>query len=493
LASSGVLQVVATSRGVAIIAKKYWQAKAAGEKLKVEWEDWQGRDASTGKDFSSAQHLRECVEQTKSYSGSGVASKGRVEIPASALEVIYEMPFLAHATLEPQNCTVQLNSQACEVWVPSQSPGLVVPVVRQITGLSADKIKVNCTYLGGGFGRRLEADFVIEAVEIARAFKGQQPVKMLWDRETDMRAGMYRPCAVTRIRGSYDKTTKQLHWQQAIATPSILERQGPDFMQGIAPQWMGAGTARGVGKVVTWFIDNLTIKEGVVPPYRMAGLDINWQKTRTPVSVASWRSVGHTHNAFFIECFADELASSQQQDPMEFRMNMLGDDQPRLKKTLQAVSAACNWAAGAPKGRFRGVAAHESFKGFAAMVVEVSIDASMAAGVRVEQVWCAIDCGLPVNLDGIAQQLEGSVIFGLTAAIYGEITIEKNAVKQSNFHDYPLMRNDEAPRVHTIILPSAEAPGGVGEPAVPLVAPALANAIFAAKGERIRRLPLVRT
>jgi isoquinoline 1-oxidoreductase subunit beta len=492
LASLGVLQVVATSRGVAIIAQKYWQAKAAGEKLKIEWEDWQDKEAPKAQAFSSAQHLRECVEQTKSYSGSGVASKGRVEMPASALEAIYEMPFLAHATLEPQNCTVQLSSQACEVWVPTQSPGLVIPVVRQITGLPANKIKVNCTYLGGGFGRRLEADFVIEAVEIARAFKGSQPVKMLWDRETDMRAGMYRPCALTRIRGSYNKTTKQLHWQQVIATPSILERQGPDFMQGIAPQWMGAGTARGIGKVVTWFIDNLTIKEGVVPPYRMAGLDVNWQKTKTPVSVASWRSVGHTHNAFFIECFADELAHSQQQDPMEFRMQMLGDDQPRLKKTLQAVSAACNWAAGAPKGRFRGIAAHESFKGFAAMVIEVSLDSSMAAGVRVEQVWCAIDCGLPVNLDGIAQQLEGSVIFGLTAALYGEISIEKGEVQQSNFHDYPLMRNDEAPRVHTIILPSTEAPGGVGEPAVPLVAPALANAVFAAKGERIRRLPLVR-
>jgi isoquinoline 1-oxidoreductase subunit beta len=482
----GVLQVVVTSRGAAIIAKKYWQAKAAGEKLKIEWADAEATP------FSSTEHLRNCLEQTKSFKGSGIASKGRVDLPTGAIEAVYEMPFLAHATLEPQNCTVQLSATACEVWVPTQSPGLVVPVVRQLTGLSASQIKVNCTYLGGGFGRRLEADFVVEAVEIARAFKGNQPVKMLWDRETDMQGGMYRPCALTRIRGSYNKTTKQLQWQQAIATPSILERQGPDFMQGIAPQWLGVGTARGVGKVVSWFIDNLTVKEGAVPPYKTEGLEVNWQKTRTPVSIASWRSVGHSHNAFFIESFADELANSQQQDPLEFRLQMLGADQPRLKKTIEAVAAACNWTAsnsGAAKGRFRGIAAHESFKGYAAMVIEVSIDKESAAGVRIEQVWCAVDCGLPVNPDGIAQQLEGSVIFGLTAALYGEITIEKGMVQQSNFHDYPLMRSEEAPKVHSVIVPSTEAPGGVGEPAVPLVAPALANAIFAATGERMRRLP----
>jgi isoquinoline 1-oxidoreductase subunit beta len=482
----GVLQVVLTSQGIAIIAKKYWQAKAAGEKLKIEWAQPEGVP------FSSVEHLRTCLEQTKTYKGSGIASKGRVELPADALEAVYEMPFLAHATLEPQNCTVQLSANACEVWVPTQSPGLVVPVVRQITGLSANQIKVNCTYLGGGFGRRLEADFVVEAVEIARAFKGTQPVKMLWDRETDMQSGMYRPCALTRVRGSYNKATKQLQWQQSIATPSILERQGPDFMQGIAPQWLGVGTARSVGKVVSWFIDNLTVKEGAIPPYRIEGLDVNWQKTRTPVSIASWRSVGHSHNAFFIESFADELAHSQQQDSLEFRLQMLGADQPRLKKTIEAVAAACNWTAtntGAATGRFRGIAAHESFKGYAAMVIEVSIDKDSPTGVRVEQVWCAVDCGLPVNPDGIAQQLEGSVIFGLTAALYGEITIEKGMVQQSNFHDYPLMRNDEAPKVHTVIVPSTEAPGGVGEPAVPLVAPALANAIFAATGERRRRLP----
>jgi isoquinoline 1-oxidoreductase subunit beta len=482
----GVLQVVFTSQCVAIIAKKYWQAKAAGEKLQIEWAQPEGPP------FSSKEHLSTCFEQTKTFKGSGIASKGKVELPTDALEAVYEMPFLAHATLEPQNCTVQLSANACEVWVPTQSPGLVVPVVRQLTGLSASQIKVNCTYLGGGFGRRLEADFVVEAVEIARAFKGSQPVKMLWDRETDMRGGMYRPCALTRIRGGYKKATKQLHWLQTIATPSIMERQGPDFMQGIAPQWVGAGTARGVGKVVSWFIDDLTVKEGAIPPYRAEGLDVKWQKTNTPVLIASWRSVGHSHNAFFIESFADELAHSQQQDPLEFRLQMLRPDQQRLKKTIEAVAAACNWTVantGAATERFRGIAAHESFKGYAAMVVEVSIDKESPNGVRVEQIWCAVDCGIPVNPDGIAQQLEGSVIFGLTAALYGEITIEKGMVQQSNFHDYPLMRNDEAPKVHSVIVASTEAPGGVGEPAVPLVAPALANAIFAATGERRRRLP----
>jgi isoquinoline 1-oxidoreductase subunit beta len=271
-----------------------------------------------------------------------------------------------------------------------------------------------------------------------------------------------------------------------------MERQGPDFMQGIAPHWVSAGLARGAGKLVAKFIDDLTVKEGAVPPYRTSGLRVNWQKTQTPVSVASWRSVGHSHNAFFIECFADELAHSQQQDALAFRLQMLRDDQARLRGALLAVAKACNWNVGPPPQRFRGLAVHESFKGFAAMVVEVSVDTSSAAGVRVHEVWCAIDCGQPVNPDGIKQQVEGSVVFGLSAALYGEITVENGAVQQSNFHDHPLLRIEEAPRVHTVIVPSTDKPGGVGEPAVPLVAPALANAIFAASGKRIRKLPLVK-
>ena len=486
LAQPGVLQVVATSFGVAVIAGKYWQAKAAGARLKVAWE------GPAGEAFSSARHLQDCVQRTRSFSGSGIASKGSVDLGNSALEAVYELPFLAHATMEPQNCTVRLGPEGCEVWVPTQTPGLVVPVVKQLTGLPPERIRVNCTFLGGGFGRRLEADYVVEAVEIARAFKGRQAVKMVWDRETDMQSGMYRPCAVYRVRGRYDKAQGQLHWEGVIATPSIMERQGPEFMQGIAPHWVGAATARGMGSMVARFIDDLTVKEGALPPYRAAGLRVVWQKTQTPVSVASWRSVGHSHNAFFVECFADELAHSQQQDPLAFRLQMLREDQTRLRGTLEAVAKACNWKAGAPKGRFRGIAAHESFKAFAAMVVELSPDPARAGGVRVHEVWCAIDCGLPVNPDGIAQQIEGSVVFGLSAALYGQITLESGAVQQSNFHDYPLLRNEDAPRVHTLIMPSTDKPGGVGEPAVPLVAPALANAMFAATGQRVRKLPLVK-
>lgn len=485
LARPGVLQIVTTSRGLAVIAAKYWQAKAAGEALQVQWAE------PAGERFSSSKHLQQCALLTQDFSGAKLVGRGRVELGAGALEAVYELPFLAHAPMEPQNCTVRLSADGCEVWLPTQTPGLVVPVVKQLTGLSADRIRVNCTYVGGGFGRRLEADFVVEAVEIARAFKGKQAVKMLWDRETDMQAGMYRPPAVARIRGRYDKAKAELHWEQVIATPSIMQRQGPDFMLGIAPLWLGAGAARAVGGVVATFIDDLTVKEGVDPPYRAAGLRVNWQKTQTAVSVASWRSVGHSHNAFFIEAFADELAHSQSQDPMAFRLQMLRDDQARLRGVLQAVAAASKWDAGAPAGRFRGVAVHESFKGFAAMVVEVSVAADSPAGVRVRQVWCAIDCGLPVNPDGIAQQVEGSVVFGLSAALYGEIRIEDGRVLQGNFNDYPLLRNEDTPQVHAIVLPSSEKPGGAGEPVVPLVAPALTNAIFAATGKRHRRLPLV--
>jgi isoquinoline 1-oxidoreductase beta subunit len=487
LAQPGVLQIVATSRGVAIIATKYWQAKAAGGILKAEW----GESVKDG--FDSTRHMAECVQSTSSFSGASVANHGSVKLSGSALEVVYELPFLAHATMEPQNCTVRLDANRCEVWVPTQSPGLVVPVVKQLTGLSSEDIHVNCTYLGGGFGRRLEVDYVIEAVEIARAFKGRKAVKMIWDRETDMRSGMYRPCAVYRVRGSYDKSKRLLQWEGVISTPSIMDRQGPEFMQGIAPHWLGASMARGVGRMVTHFIDDLTVKEGALPPYRANGLRVIWQKTQTPVSVASWRSVGHSHNAFFVECFADELAHSQRQDPLAFRLQMLRDDQVRLRGVLEAVSKACNWTAGAPAGRFRGIAVHESFKAFAAMVLELSVDPEKPGGIRVNEVWCAIDCGLPINPDGIAQQLEGSVVFGLSAALYGEITLERGAVQQSNFHDFPLLRNVDAPLVHSIVVPSTEKPGGVGEPAVPLVAPALANAIYAATGQRVRRLPLTKT
>lgn len=484
LALPGVRQVVRTSRGLAIVADKYWQARAAGAQLQVRWES----PAVEG--FSSARYAEQCVQQTQSFVGVGIASQGRVDLGAGALEVVYELPFLAHATMEPQNCTVRLGPDACEVWVPTQSPGLVVPVVRQLTGLAADRIRVNCTYLGGGFGRRLEVDYVIEAVEIARAFKGREAVKMIWDRETDMRGGMYRPCSVARIRGRYDKAQALLHWQETIAMPSIMERQGPNYLQGIAPQWISPGVARGVGTLLGRFIDDPTIKEGAALPYRTAALRVNWQKTPSPVPVASWRSVGHSHNAFFIECFADELAHSQQTDPMAFRVQMLRDDQARLRGALDAVAKACDWGAGAPPGRFRGVAMHESFKSFAAMVVEVSVDPDSAVGVRVHDVWCAIDCGLAVHPDGIVQQIEGSVVFGLSAALYGEITIEDGVVQQSSFQDYPVLRNKDAPGVHAVIVPSTEQPGGAGEPAVPLVAPALANALFAATGRRVRKLPL---
>ncbi len=480
----GVLKVVTTTRGLAVVATKYWQALSAGGRLTVTWE------TPEGPAFSSSQHLRDCVEQTKLAQGARIASAGTPELSADVLEAVYELPFLAHATMEPQNCTIRLTATDCEVWVPTQSPGLVVPLVKEMTGLPVERIRVNCTYLGGGFGRRLEADYVVEAIEIAKALGTGQPVKMVWDRETDMRAGMYRPCAVARIRGRYDRASGRLDWDEAIATASIMERQGPVFMQGIAPHWLGGGASRAVGGVVARFIDDLTVKEGVVPPYRTTGLNVRWQKTRTPVTVASWRSVGHSHNAFFIECFADELAHSQREDPLQFRRRMLREDQARLRGTLEAVAAACRWVDGPPAGRHRGLAIHESFKGFAAMVVEVSVDASRPGGVRIEQVWCAIDCGLAVNPDGIAQQIEGSVVFGLSAALYGKITVEEGKVQQSNFHDYPLLRANETPRVHTLIVPSTEKPGGVGEPAVPLVAPALANAIFAATGRRVRRLPL---
>lgn len=486
LSSTGVLQVVQTSRGLAVIAQKYWQAKAAGAQLKVEW------DAPAGEAFSTARHQQQCVQQTQSFTGARIASTGNLALGPGALEAVYELPFLAHATMEPQNCTVRLGPDDCEIWVPTQSPGLVAPVVKQLTGLASARIGVHCTYLGGGFGRRLEADFVVEAIEIARAFKGNQPVKMLWDRETDMQGGMYRPCAVARLRGQYDRQQGSLQWEEVIATPSIMERQGPDFMQGIAPHWVSAGMARGVGSMVARFIDDLTVKEGAAPPYRTTGMKVNWQKTQMPVAVASWRSVGHSHNAFFVECFADELAHSQEQDPLTFRLQMLRDDQVRLRGTVEAVAKACNWSGGPQPGRFRGIATHESFKGFAAMVVEVSVNAGSAAGIRVHDVWCAIDCGLPVNPDGIAQQIEGSVVFGLTAALYGEITLDNGSVQQSNFHDQPLLRNLEAPHVHTVIVPSQELPGGVGEPAVPLVAPALANALFAATGRRVRKLPLAK-
>ena len=486
----GVLQVVFTTRGIAIVAKKYWQAKAAGEKLIAQWN-------VPSVAFSSASYATRCVDASKDFSGRSIANQGSLTIdsaPTAVIDAVYEVPFLAHATMEPQNCTVRLSDQSCEVWVPTQSPGLVVPAVKKLTGLPANRITVNCTYMGGGFGRRLEADYIAEAIEIAKAYKGKEAVKMLWSREADMQAGMYRPHAVSRVRGSYNKQAQNIQWEQVIVTPAIMDRQGPDFMTGIAPHWVGDSAARGVGGIVSWFIDGLTVKEGAAPPYQTQGLKVTWQKTKTPVPVASWRSVGHSHNAFFTECFADELAHSQKQDPVEFRQVMLAANQTRLKASLEAVTQSCQWKndanQGAPKGRFRGVATHECFKGFAAMVIEISVADNSGKGLQIHNVWCAIDCGIPVNLDGVLQQIEGSVIFGLSAALYGEITIEKGVVQQSNFHDYPLLRSNEAPTVHVTVIPSTEPPGGVGEPAVPLVAPALANAIFAATGKRLRKLPL---
>jgi len=473
----GVRYVVEIPTGVAVIATTFWAAKKGRDALKVEW------DPSTGSKASSEQLIAD-YRKLAATPGKPAKKVGDAEAAVASgarkLEATYEFPFLAHAAMEPMNCVVKLTRESCEIWNGEQFQTGDQFAIAKYTGLKPEQVKLNMMYAGGSFGRRASAasDYVLEAVAIAaqlvKSDKIGIPVKLVWTREDDMRGGYYRPLYVHALRAALDNDGKVAGWQHRVVGQSIL-----------------AGTAF-ESVMVKDGIDLTSVEGASTLPYDFPHMSVDLHTTDGGVPVLWWRSVGSSHTAFSTETFFDELASLAGKDPVAMRRDLLAKH-PRHLAALELAADKAGWsqplAAGkAGEKRGRGVALHESFGTVVAQVAEVTVDKDLK--FKVDRVVCAVDCGVAVNPDNVRSQMEGGIGFGLTAALYGKITVKDGAVEQSNFHDYPLLRINEMPAVEVHIVPSTAKPSGVGEPGVPPIAPAVANALAQATGKRLRALPL---
>lgn len=480
-AMPGVTHVVQVPSGIAVVAQTYWHARTAAAKVKVSWND--GAMGSFESSALEATHLA----LLRGTDGKRVTNKGDVDAAfqraAQVVEAEYTLPFLAHAPMEPQNATARMTDTQVEVWAPTQGPGLAVEQIRRVV----DKpVVFHQTWLGGGFGRRISQDSVLEAVQVSKAIG--KPVKVVWSREDDLRHSPYRPAATHRVRGALDAKGRVLAWHHRVATQSILsalvgELAGammagaPEFLRNLA----GSAGASALGN------RDETSFEGVnTLPYAVDALAVDFVRHESGVPPAFWRSVGHSHTAFATESFVDELAHAAKVDPVEFRKGLL-KFQHRHRWVLELAAEKARWTTKPPEGAARGVAVHKSFESYCAAVAEVRL---VEGAVRVEQLVMAIDCGRVVNPDGVRAQLESAAVFGLSAALHQEIRFAQGKVAQSNFHEYPPLRMNECPRIEVHLRENEAPPTGVGEPGVPVIAPAVANAVFALTGQRLRALPL---
>jgi len=470
----GVRYVVQIPSGIAVVATNFWTAKTARDQLKVEWNE------DTGFKYSSADILAE-FKRLAAKPGTIARNDGdaaaAIDKAARKLEAAYEFPYLAHAAMEPMNCVVRLDADRCEVWNGEQFQTGDQAAVAAVVGLKPEQVVIHQLFAGGSFGRRAnpQSDYVVEAASIAKEIgKRGVPVKLVWTREDDMRAGYYRPAYYHVLRAGLDAQGNVAGWQHRIVGQSIL-----------------AGTLFEAAMVKNG-VDPTSVEGAASLPYAIADLQVDLHSPQIGVPVQGWRSVGSTHTAYSTETFVDELAAAAGKDPVEFRRLLLAN-KPKHLSVLDLAAAKAGWGQPLPAGkagekRARGIAVHESFNTAVAQVVEVTVRADNT--FRVDRVVCAVNCGLAVNPDNVRAQMEGGIGYGLSAALYGAITIKDGGSAQSNFHDYRVLRINEMPAIDVHIAPSTDKPTGVGEPGVPPIAPAVANALAAATGKRLRVLPL---
>ncbi len=466
MAVKGMRQVLKIDGAVAVVADHMWAAKQGLAALAPTWDDGPNKAMASSAivaDMMEASKKAGAVAQNKGDAVKSLGEAGR------KIEAVYELPYLAHATMEPMNCTVDLRADGCDLWVGTQVPSLAQGATAKLTGLPLEKVKVHNFYLGGGFGRRLEVDYVTQAVSFAKLMKG--PVKFIWTREEDIQHDMYRPYYVDRLSARLDARGMPAAWFHRVTGSSIMARFAPAAMKdGVDPD-----AVEGAREL----------------QYSIPDMRVEYVRHESPVATAFWRGVGPTHNVFVVESFVDELAFAAKQDPLAYRRQMLRKS-PRLLRVLDLVAQKSGWGqplkpiAGRRVGR--GVSAQFAFGSYMAQVAEVSVGAD--GEVRVHRVVCALDCGQVVNPDTVVAQMEGGIVFGLTAALWGQVTFDKGRVQQSNFGDYRMMRINEAPKVEVHIVASTDEPGGIGEPGTAAISPALTNAVFAATGKRIRKLPI---
>ena len=456
---NGVVEVVkfdtGVTNGVAVLAKDFWSAKKGRDALSIEW------DESNAFKKSTQEIMAEYKELAKNP-GKNVRKEGDVDAAfASAAKVIeaeYEFPYLAHACMEPMNCVVQLGDGSVEVWNGEQFQSLDAPSIAKVAGVPMDKVKINVLYAGGSFGRRANpmADYPMEATAIAKAANTKAPVKLVWTREEDMRGGSYRPMYFHKMKGALDAQGNIIAWQHRI-----------------------------VGQQVMAGADQMSVEGAANLPYAIPNISVDLHTTRNPVTTQWWRSVGSTHTAYATECFLDDLARAAGKDPVEVRRTLLAKH-PRHLGVLNLAAEKSNWGKPMANGKVRAIALHESFNSVVAQVVEV---ARAGNGYKVEKVVCAVDCGLAVNPNIVAMQMESGIGYGLSAALTGAITLKDGQVEQSNFQNYTVLRMKQMPAIDVHIVPSTNAPTGVGEPGTPPIAPAVANAVAALSGKPIGVLP----
>jgi isoquinoline 1-oxidoreductase beta subunit len=462
-AVKGVRQIVRLDDAVAVVADHMGAAKKGLAALRVEWDDGPHARLTT-------QDIAGELEKATLDPGVVAQNIGNVDAAmagaATKLEAIYQVPFLAHATMEPMNCTVHVRQDGCEIWVGNQAIARAQAAAANVTGLPLDKVVVHNHLIGGGFGRRLESDGIARAAEIARQVDG--PVKVVWTREEDIQHDMYRPYFFDRMSAGLDPNGMPVAWNHRFAGSSIIAR------------WLPPGFKNG--------LDPDTTEGAIDLVYGLPNFHVEYLRVEPPgIPTAFWRSVGPSHNVFVTESFMDELAAAAKQDPVAYRGALL-DKSPRAKAVLALAAEKAGWGQPLPQGHGRGVSLQFAFATYMAQVAEVEV--SKDGAVRVRRVVCAVDCGIPVNPDTIRAQIQSAVNFGITAALHGEITLKNGRVEQANFDSYQMLRMDEAPAIEVYIVQSLEPPGGMGEAGTSAIVPAVTNAIFAATGKRLRKLPV---
>ncbi|MBC8258402.1 MAG: xanthine dehydrogenase family protein molybdopterin-binding subunit [SAR324 cluster bacterium] len=449
---TGVKAIVPVPNGIAVVADNTWHAKKGMEALNPQFQGGVTQDLDSTK---VSKILRTALDD-----------EGKEEIKAEqVLDLEYEVPYLAHATMEPMNCTANVGKNFCEVWAPTQNQEMSMDVTEDITGLDEDQIQIHTTLLGGGFGRRIEVDYVTQAVTVSKVL--QKPVQLIWMREEDMQHDFYRPASMSRFQIGLGTDGLPVQWENQLALPSILKRYIPPM------GWIG--------------FDPTSTEGASELPYDIPDFDCDYSMVDIGVPVGFWRSVGSSHNAFYTECALDESVHAANQDPFEYRRKLL-EEAPRFRKVLEEVAQKAKWGRKLPEGHGLGIALHKSFGSIVGAVLEISANGSNE--IKLHKAWLSIDCGKVINPDTIRAQMQGGFIFGLSAALGEEITLKDGRIEQSNFNDYSVLRMNGAPEISVSIIESGEEIGGVGEPGTPLAAPALANAIFAATGKRYRSLPL---
>lgn len=490
-AFKGVVGVYVISTGVAVVAEHFWDAKKAAQALQIEWSHPHPLASVNSADLAA--QFAEIGAQQRGKKAHEQGDETAVFASASeAWTADYYTPYLAHATLEPPNCTVRLTDDRCDVWTGTQAPDIAAGITMSMTDLSPEQVHIHNQMLGGGFGRRGGSDYIIEAVEIAQA--SGLAIQLVWSREDDIRNDYYRPPSLMRMRASVDADGRLASWGCQRIGPQTTPHLLPEILQGVSGDVLPPAIGRWLGRTGGTMMDLFSIDdssvEGLFGDYEIPNQSI-YQVTEDPgLRLGFWRSVGHSFTAFGKECFLDEVIQQRGEDPIEFRLQHLQNN-PRLAGVVSAVAALADWRKIRDSGRHFGVAAHTCFGTSVAEIAEISISSSGA--IKVERVWCAVDCGYAVNPDIVRMQMESGIVFGLTAALYGEINLVDGQVQESNFHDYPLLRMNESPAIEVVIVNSTDADvplGGVGEPGTPPIAPAVANAVFAATGQRLRALPL---